>query len=306
MSEILVGVDGTSRGEDALAFAERLAADSGAALRLVMAYPYEEWPSRTASHEYGAFLRREAIADLDRLATSLGAADVPRQVVADPSPARALQHVADQTEASLIVVGSTERGVVGRVLPGSTAERLLHGSACPVAIVPHGYRERQDAPVKLVGVGYDGSDESESALAAAASVARRLGASLRVIMIFDDAQVGTPMAARLGLGYVGLRRELEDTQRAHLEQRVAELPKGLSAEGMFLVGTPGRRLADETHDVDLMVVGSRGYGPLRAVLLGGVTHVLVHEAACPVLMLPRGAHDGVERIFGAVAKATAP
>ena len=299
MSEILVGVDGTPRGEDALAFAERLAADSGATLRLVMAYPYEEWPSRTASHEYGTFLRREATAELDRLAASFGAADVPRQVVADPSPARALQHVADQTEAALIVVGSTERGVVGRVLPGSTAERLMHGSPCPVAIVPHGYRRHEDPAVKLVGVGYDGSEESESALSVAIAMARRLGAGLRMISVFDDAEVGAPMVGAFGYG--GLRQELLDSRRSHLEQRVAGLPADLRAAGAFLVGSPGLQLAEQTHDLDLMVVGSRGYGPLRAVLLGGVSHVLVREAACPVLVLPRGAHGGVDKLFGSAA-----
>jgi nucleotide-binding universal stress UspA family protein len=301
MSEILVGVDGTPRGEDALAFAGRLAAGSGASLRLVLAYPYEEWPSRAASHEYGAYLRREATAQLERLAASSGLTDVPRQVVSDPSPARALQHVADQRQASLIVVGSTGRGVVGRVLPGSTAERLLHGAPCPVAIVPHGYRSQQDAPVRLVGVGYDGSDGSESALAAATAVARRLGAGLRVIGVFDDSQVGAPMVGAFGYG--GLRQEAEELQRSHLEERVADLPGDVHAESAFLVGAPGPRLADQTHDLDLMVVGSRGYGPLRAVLLGGVSHVLVREAACPVVVLPRGVHGGVETLFGATAQA---
>lgn len=289
MSEILVGVDGTAHAEDPLAFAERLAAGSGATLRLAMAYPYEEWPSRAASHEYGAFLRREAEAALDNFT-----AEGPRHAIADPSPARALQALAEQTGAALIVVGSTRRGALGRVMPGSTAERLLHGSPCPVAIVPRGHRA---APVRAIGVGYDGSDESEATLDAAAALARRLNATLRVIRVFDTSQLAAPAIA-FGAG-VSLQQDLEAMQRADLDRKVAAFD---GAEAAFVTGRPGRELAEQSEDVDLMIVGSRGYGPLRAVLLGGVSHVLVHQAACPVIVLPRGARGGVETLFGPAAE----
>jgi nucleotide-binding universal stress UspA family protein len=68
---------------------------------------------------------------------------------------------------------------------------------------------------------------------------------------------------------------------------------------------PGLRRHAKSEGVDLMIVGSRGYGPLAAVLLGGVTHTFVRKAACPVIVLPRGEHSGIDELFAA-AEATAP
>ena len=292
MSEIVVGIDDSAGAEDALAFARRLADATGARLQLASAYPYEEWPSRVASHEFGAFLRDGAQAVLDRRAASLGT--VPTHTIADPSPARALHRLAERIGAALIVVGSTHRGAIGRVLPGSTGERLMHGSPCPVAIAPRGYAA--EGPIGVVGVGYDASDESEAALRAACRVARTFNAHLRVIRVFDATRVGTP-ALMTFPGYEAFNQDHEQNQRERLEHAVAALPSDVSAEAMFLSGRPGSELATQSQDVDLMIVGSRGYGPMAAVMLGGTTHTLVRDAACPVVVLPRGTEGGLEALF---------
>ena len=57
----------------------------------------------------------------------------------------------------------------------------------------------------------------------------------------------------------------------------------------MLEGRPWRRLADQSAELDLLFVGSRGYGPLHAVILGGTSGPLLREAQCPVIALPRGA-----------------
>jgi nucleotide-binding universal stress UspA family protein len=304
MTEILVGIDGSAGTQDALAFATRFARTTGAGLRLASAYPYEDRPSRASSPEYAVLLERETRAMLDRIAATLDGDDVVTHVIADMSPPRALHLLAEQTRAALIVVGSTRRGAVGRVVPGSTGERLLHGSPCLVAIVPLGYEKQADAPVTVVGVGYDGSEESDAALAAAYGAARRFAASLRVVRVFDATQVGTP-APTAGAAHVSLRKELETMQREQLERVVAGLPDDLGAEAIFLIGRPGREIAAQSESVDLMILGSRGYGPTRAVLLGGVTHAVVREAACPVIVLPRGsAHAGLDLMFATAAEAS--
>ena len=63
-----------------------------------------------------------------------------------------------------------------------------------------------------------------------------------------------------------------------------------------MAGSAGHELAAQSERVDLMVVGSRGYGPRAAVLLGGVTHTLLRKAACPVVVLPRGSR-GLDPLF---------
>lgn len=84
--------------------------------------------------------------------------------------------------ADLIVVGSTSRGPVGRVLPGSVGDRLLAGAACAVAVAPRGYAAK-DSPVGRIGVGVTGEDESHHALVLADQLAGRFGAVLSLIAV---------------------------------------------------------------------------------------------------------------------------
>ena len=62
---------------------------------------------------------------------------------------------------------------------------------------------------------------------------------------------------------------------------------GVDTEGVVLEGHAAELLAAHSHEVGLMIVGSRGYGPLGAVLLGGTSHSLLREAACPLIVTPR-------------------
>jgi len=294
MTEIVVGIDDSPGAQDALALATRIAATSGAALRLVSAFPYSDIPSRGAVPAYRELLRRDAQATLDRSAAATDATVAATEAIADASPARALHELGERIGAALVVVGSTRRGPLGRVVPGSTGERLLHGATCPVAVVPRGYADR--GAIRTVGVGYDGSHESKAALSAACHLARRLGATLRVIRVFDATRVGTPALMTIP-GYVTARENLEAQSQESLDTAVAALPADLATESVFVPGNAGPELAAQSELVDLMIVGSRGYGPRAAVLLGGVTHTLLRKAGCPVIVLPRGSH-GFEPLFG--------
>lgn len=302
MSEILVGIDGTTSGEDALAFAQRLATSTGAALRVATVYPYSDVHSRASNEAFRRALREDALIVLERATAELDD-DVPRHVIADVSPPRALHHLAEETGAALLVVGSTHRGPVGRVLPGSTGERILHGAPCPVAIVPRDYKSH-GREIGAIGVGYDGLEESEVALTSACELAHRLGARLRVIQVFDIDYDATP-ALMPGVSAAAVRDEAQRMRREKLAERVAALAQPAEAEAVFVDGNPGARLADEAAGVDLLVIGSRGYGPVRAVLLGGVAHALVRAAEGPVVVLPRGVEMGLEALFTPAAGASA-
>ena len=153
-------------------------------------------------------------------------------------------------------------------------------------------------------MAYNATDESDAAVAAACTIARRFGADLRVIRVFDATRVGTP-ALMTGPSYMPDFVDYEAKQREGLERAVAALPDDVSAKAVFVAGRPSAELAAQSEGVDLMVVGSRGYGPLAAVLLGGVTHGLVRKAACPVIVLPRGEHAGIDELFASAAEATA-
>lgn len=107
-------------------------------------------------------------------------ADVDFRSLSEPSSARALQEVAVELDAQFIVIGSSHRGRLGRIHPGSTGERLLQGSSCPVAIVPHGYRDAERHDIRVITCGWDGTPEADTALLAAEELARQTSATLRV------------------------------------------------------------------------------------------------------------------------------
>jgi nucleotide-binding universal stress UspA family protein len=301
MSEILVGFDDTAAADDALAFATRVARGTGSSLRIVVAHPSHD-VSRAASDEASRdYEQRDAGAALGAAAESVEGVDVATEAIADVSPPHALQTAAVRRGAALVVVGSTHRGAIGRMLPGSTGERLLHSSPCAVAIAPQGYAKRSET-IATIGVGYDASEESNIALAAASGLARQFGARLRVIHVFDASRVGRP-ALMTGPAWTTMRDEHEGAQREELEAAVAALSQDVDAEARFVVGRPAQELARESEAVDVLVVGSRGYGPLTATLAGGVSHALLRRATCPVIVLPRRMHHGVEALFASAAQA---
>jgi nucleotide-binding universal stress UspA family protein len=285
---VVIGFDGSDSGEDALALGLRLARAIGA--RPLLACVYEdEAPIGTqrVDAEWVAYGRDHARQVLEG-ARKLGGEEAEYSAVGSSSPAHGLHDVADAEGASLIVVGSTRHGARRRILPGSTGERLLHGAAHPVAVAPRGARDQPDASVQTVGCAFIDTRDGREALDWAARLAARVGGRLNVISV----------AGRHAEGFAPVvRREAEETYIAEAKQRyqealdgaLAELPSGLDATGEVLAGDVVDCLASlDDRDLDVLVCGSRGYGPVRRVLLGGVAARLVRRAAAPVVVVPRG------------------
>ena len=301
MSKIIVGADGSDGSRDALPLATRLAGVTGSTLVLANVFPFDVTPSGTLNREFEEHLRRDADATLELLRKSLDAnTPVETCKVPNPTAAHGLHALAEREEAELIVVGSTHTGRAGRVLPGSTGERLLHGAPCPVAVAPKGYADKRGSAPRVVGCGYDGSLSSQRALSAANRVAAATGARLRVIRAFQPLAYDVPP----GSVAMGERSAYNDSlqKRASEELDAAVAKTAGDPEAVFAVGDPAQILAEESEQLELLFVGSRGYGPLHAVVVGGVAGRLVREAACPVIVLPRKAgHVADDSLFADVA-----
>ena len=84
---------------------------------------------------------------------------------------------------------------------------------------------------------------------------------------------------------------------------IAGIPSDVRAESVRLTGDPAEQLGERSAALDLMLAGSRGYGPLRSVLVGGVSGRLMRTVQCPVIVVPRGVEAPLATLFGAVASA---
>jgi nucleotide-binding universal stress UspA family protein len=301
MGTIIVGVDQSEGSNDAIALASGLAGITGAELMLVNVFPYNTRPSRALNAEFEAYLRKDSNELLQRLRTQLGDEAVETRAIPNPSAAHALHTLTEDEDAALIVVGSTHTGRAGRVLPGSIAERLLHGSPCPVAVAPKGYAQRSGQELGIIGAAYDGSQSAQRGLQAAHRIATATGARLRVIRAFK------PLAYDVRLGSVAMGVAYNDTlqERAseELDAAVAKIEGEPRAEAFFAVGDPAEILAEASEQLDVLLIGSRGSGPLHSVVVGGVAGRVMREAACPVIVLPRSAGHVEEHSLFAEATA---
>jgi nucleotide-binding universal stress UspA family protein len=284
---IVVGVDGSERSRDALALAAKLA-DPGQCLLLTHVHDYGRLSTLLAGGEYEQLVRD--VADATFAAVQETVADrVERELrlVADDSPAGGLQATADSTGASTIVVGSSHRSGLGSVLAGSVTESVLAGATVPVAVAPGEY-SGADNKLSTIGCGFDGSPESHAALEWAADLARRRGAQLIALAVHSPIAFGgisTGAATGFRTANDALRAALAD----RLSETVAALGPDTSADGRLLEGEAVATLAEASAELDLLALGSRGYGPIRRVLLGSVSRALARSARCPLVVLPRGA-----------------
>ena len=232
----------------------------------------------------------------DELASVPGMGDVERRLEPATSPARGLHDAAVSEQADAIVVGSSHHGPLGRVLLGSVGERLLAGSPCAVAVAPRGHAAREPRPISVIAVAFDGSPDALIALRAAHELATRTGAAVRVVMVIEPpAAIPGQLVPLPGLEPLVVIERAEALQRQELAAQnalgsaVRALGDGTAIEQQVLFGSdPAAAILDAARvDVDLLVLGSRAYGPARRALVGSVSAAVIRHATCPVLVTPR-------------------
>ena len=289
MTRILVGFDEGEESDDALSLANALAESEAAQLDVAVALQYAPVPIDVDVYDRAlADHFDEIFAQAER---QLGGVEFGRRELRDSSAARALTELAESENPDLLVIGSTHRGAVGRVYPGSVGERLLNGAPCPVAVAPKGFASRERFALSRIGVGYDGTEESRLALREAESLAERSGATLRLIAAVPYMN---PMPARIGHTEVGFGDLLETYFRKVLDSGVSTVSDAARIESVMKDGDPAEVLAAQGAEVDLLVLGSRGYGPIMRALLGGVSAEVMRTAPCPVVVVPRSSAEGTD------------
>ena len=284
--KILIGYDESERGGEATALAETLRDPHTGTLVLTAVYPPAPLPIGGFVGPQGVELLREQAEELLLVARDAlpGRDRVMIRAIPSDSAARVLSEVAEAEQADLVVVGSSRRSRLGRLLPGTTAERLLHEAPCPVAVAPRGY---SGGDIRRIGVAYDGSPEAAAALHAAEALALELCAALTVYGVVEPQSPAAGMIAA-GTGAEGPSDAATQRARDLLQRVVDGAPQGIRPEWLLLHGVPATEIAGRAYGVvDLLFVGSRGYGPLGHALLGNVSGALVRAAGCPVVVTPR-------------------
>jgi len=276
---VLVGVDGKAYGRDAIALASRLAGPDGK-LTLTHVRQGELHPLHAITPGLLEKEREESLALLERERADAAVQAELVSVVAS-SPGAGLHRQAEAQGADLLVVGSCSRSAFGRAMIGDDTRAALNGAPCAVAIAARGY-SAHPTPLAKVGVAYNGSPESKSALAVAMEVAQPTRAAVSAMEV-----VAVPTYAFTGVMAPPMGETIE-LLLSDANARMSQLP---GVEGRAAYGLAGEELAAFGEEVDLLVIGSRGYGPLRRLVLGSTSEYLERHARCSLLVLPRLAEE---------------
>jgi nucleotide-binding universal stress UspA family protein len=275
---LLVGHDGSDGGRDALELARVFGTVTGAGALVVTVQPYGRLPVPFAELERDAAAEAEPV--LEEARGRLSGLEVRTRAFGGGSAAGVITDLAEAEDVELVVLGSPHRGPVGRALIGSVAQSVLHGSPCAVSVAPRGYAEVPHDPFQRIAVAYDGTPEAKAALAAAAELAEESRAGIWVLTV-----VAPPVSLPGAVGYTPVNPP--DPERV-VEEGVRLIGDRAPVEGRRLDGSPAPVIAEACEEgVDLLVVGSRRYGPAMRVLLGSVSSRLVNIAPCPVMVVPR-------------------
>ena len=266
---VLVGVDGRPSGRDAIALARQLIDPHG---KLTLAFVHGGGVAEDLEDSRKLLEQERAAADVE--------ADL-ESVIAS-SPGRGLHQQAERQSADLLVVGSCRRSAFGRTMLGDDTRAALNGAPCAVAIASVGLAERHE-PIAKIGVGYNRSQESMAALALARELAASTGATIHPLEV-----VSIPTAAYGGL----ISPTIGESIEAIIQEAKSRMEQMPGVQGHAAYGLTGEELAAFSEDVDILVVGSRGYGPVRRLVLGSTSDYLERHARCPLLVLPRVAGTG--------------
>lgn len=275
-NNVLVGVDGRPSGRDAIALASRLIDRDG---KLTLAHVHSG-PMHPSHAVAPGLLREEREASAKLLQRERADSEVEAELVSvvGTSPGRVLHQQAEEQHADLLVVGSCSRGVLGRAMLGDDTRGALNGAPCAIAIASLGYAEHP-MPLAKLGVGYDGSPESKLALRTARQIAQSIRASVAALEVISLPTYGYAAIVP------ALVEEDLDTMVKEANERMKALPDDV--DGHAVCGLTGEELAMFSSQVDLLIVGSRSYGPMKRMMLGSTSGYLERHARCSLLVLPR-------------------
>ncbi|MFG2085878.1 MULTISPECIES: universal stress protein [unclassified Spirillospora] len=276
---VVVGYDGSPEGARALDWAADEAQARGLPLTVIHVWDiYVGGPVAMPMVDLGAVAQEVLDGGVEHVRKA--APDLPvRGVLTRGQAAARLVEVGKS--ADVIVLGPRGLGgFVGLVLGSVSAQVAAHAS-CPVVIARGDLDPHLDGGPGRVVVGVDGSPASRTALAMAFTEAELHGFAVHAVVAWESVPVKDlpPLADEAGM------REAAEARLTRLMIPLRELHPGVDAQAEVVSGPPREVLMNASDDARLLVVGSRGLGGFRGMLLGSVSHALVEHAPCPVAVV---------------------
>jgi nucleotide-binding universal stress UspA family protein len=273
---LLVAIDDSAHARDALELARVLCTATDSSVLLVHVLYAGPMPMEFALlPEEEA---RKAAPLFDRAREVLAGVEVETRAYGGGSPAAIITSLSEQEELDGIVLGSPHRHGLDRLFAGSVAISVLNGARTDVFVAPPGYVDGAHDGLKTVAIGYLGTPESKVALYRARDLVEP-GGEIKLMTVVEPP---TP------LSFAGPDVTIPTDPEAVIAEGLSLLPRRMAVETRRLVGAAAPELEKAcAQGIDLLVLGSRGYGPVMRVLLGSVSGHVFRHAPCPLLVVRR-------------------
>ncbi|MDV7083943.1 universal stress protein [Rhodococcus sp. IEGM 248] len=286
---IVVGVDGSEAASAAVAWAARAAAALSLPLHIVTVVHI---PAFYYTEPYLAESFKEELEDTAK--ARLGSARVhAKQTVDEPLDITTEQHEGKVSQtlielsanARMVVLGSRGHGEFTGLLVGSTTSAVAAHGHCPLVVVRGRTMDGQPPTEGPIVVGVDGSESSKAAVEVAFEQAAARGASLVAVNVWSDVSVQPSLGAS---PEDPLWSSIQTGEEVVLSERLAgyqERYPDVTVERIVARDRPVRVLSEFAEKAQLIVVGSRGRGGFKGMLLGSTSNALLHTADCPVMIV---------------------
>jgi nucleotide-binding universal stress UspA family protein len=283
---VVVASDGSPDATQAIEWLVQFPLPADAAVDVVSAIPWPESTTKAGRElwKHAAAMAEDARARLSKRWKDVGVAvddGDPRSVITDAAAARS---------SDLVVVGARSLGMVAAALFGSVSLGVARHAPCPVLVCKGGVR-----PLRTVTVALDGSRSARAALDYFAALPLPGDLVVRLVGVVEPLRY--PSVDLLSPQLVQLMKEYEDERRGELERVLAIAAADLRGRvrkvtTTTLVGQAAPSILSEAakQPSDLIVVGARGLGTVKRLLLGSVSESVLRHASCSVLIVRAKEH----------------